>query len=190
MHKTLRVASLTLGSLALAGVCTSANASWTLSNDNGGDGSLSGAYPAFTLTGSNNGDPAADGFDNTTFYTQTFGAAATVTFTWQYASADTGSTAYDPAGWVLDDVETQLSLNGDPGTASSGTWTVSVNAGDTFGFYVFSVDSLYGAGTLAINEDLPPPPPPPPPIPEPRDAVLLMAGLAALFALARQRRDG
>jgi MYXO-CTERM domain-containing protein len=189
MHKTLRAASLTLGTLALAGVCTSANASWTLSNDNGGDGSLLGAYPAFTLTGSNNGDPATDGFDNTTFYTQTFSAATTVTFSWQYASADTGSTAYDPAGWVLNDVETQLSLNGDPGMASSGTWTVSVNAGDTFGFYVFSVDSLFGAGTLAINEDLPPPPPPPP-IPEPQEAVLLMAGLAALFALARQRGDG
>jgi len=187
MRKTFRAASLTLGSLVVAGACTSANAAWTLSNDNGGDGSIAGAYPAFTLTGSNNGDPATDGFDNTTFYTQTFASAAIVTFTWQYASADTGSTAYDPAGWVLDDVETQLSLNGDPGTASSGTWTVSVNAGDTFGFYVFSVDSLYGAGTLAINEALPPPPPP---IPEPRDAALLMAGLAALFALARQRRDG
>ena len=186
MHKTLRAASLTLGSLALAGACTSVHATWALGNDNGGDGSITGAYPAFTLTGSNNGDPATSGFDNTTFYTQTFSAAATVTFTWQYASADTGSTAYDPAGWVLNDVETQLSLNGDPGTASSGTWTVSVNAGDTFGFYVFSVDSLFGAGTLAINEDLPPPPP----IPEPEDAALLMAGLAALFALARQRRDG
>jgi hypothetical protein len=187
MHKTLRAASLTLGSLALAGACTSANAAWILGNDNGGDGRLSGAFPAFTLTGSDNGgDPAAGGFDNTTFYTQTFAAAATLTFSWQYASADTGSTAFDPAGWVLDDVETQLSVNGPAGTPSGGTGTVSVNAGDTFGFYVYSLDSLYGAGMLAINEDLPPPPA----IPEPQDAVLLAAGLVALLALAKRRQDG
>ena len=185
MRKTLRATSLTLGSLALAGACTNANAAWTLGNDSGGDGSISGAYPAFILTGSNDADPSTQGFDNTVFYTQTFTVAATVTFSWQYATAD-ALAEYDTAGWILDGSETELFPNGDIANTGSGSTTVSVGANDTFGFYVHSIDSLGGAAMLAVNEDLPPPPPP---IPEPQDAVMLMAGLAALFALARQRRD-
>ena len=186
MQKTFRAARLALGTFALAGLAANADAAYVFSNDNAGDGSISGSYPAFTITGSDNDS----GWD-TAFYLQTFTASQVVTFTWQYASLDSGGPVYDPAGWFINGTENQLSVNGDPGTTSSGTLTYTVSAGDVFGWYVFSTDSTGGAGMLAVNEDLalPPPPPPPPPIPEPGNAALLMAGLAALFAAARRRRE-
>ena len=182
MQKTLRAATLALGTCALAGFAANASAAYVFQNDASGDGSISGSYPAFTITGSNNGAG-----EDTALYLQSFTASEVVTFTWHYASADTGGTKYDPAGWILNGVETQLSLNGDPGTTSDGTTTVSVHAGDSFGFYVYSQDSQFGAGMLAVGQDLPPPPPPA--IPEPSNAALTMAGLAALFAAVRRRKS-
>ena len=182
MHKTLRATATALGACALAGFTASASAAWVFENDSTGDGSISGSYPAFTITGSDNGSG-----EDTALYQQTFTSSEVISFTWKYASSDTGGPVNDPAGWSLNGTETQLSINGDPGTTSSGTFSWTVQAGDTFAFYVFSVDSLFGAGMLAINEDLPPPPPP---VPEPGSAALMMAGLAALFAAVRRRKSG
>ena len=198
MNKTLRAATLAIGTCALAGFSASASAQWTLTNDSGGDGSVALGGSGFTITGSDNGAP-----DNTTFYTETFASGGSFSFTWQYASLDSSDlSTYDPAGWLVTHngttVETQLSIDAATSSGSSITTTVSYAAGDTLGFYVFTTDSLGGPGLLAINEDLilpspPPPPPPPPPsppaIPEPQNAVLMMAGLAALFAAVRRRKS-
>ena len=182
MQKSLRAATLALGTCALAGFSANASATYVFSNEGPGDASIAGSYPAFTIAGSNNGAG-----EDTAFYVQDFLASEIVTFTWHYASADTSGTNYDPAGWILNGVESQLSVNGGPGTLSDGTTSVTVHAGDTFGFYVYSLDSQYGAGMLAVNQDLPPPPPPPA-IPEPANAALTMAGLAALFVAVRRRK--
>jgi hypothetical protein len=182
MQKTLRAATLALGAFALAGLSAPASAAWTFSNDSGGDGSITGSYPAFTITGSNNGVG-----DNTSFYLQSFTTSAIVTFSWQYASLDTDSTAWDQAGFIDNGDETQLSVNGPAFTPSSGSASVLVEAGHTFGFYVHSTDSLGGPALFAVNQDLVlPPPPPPPAIPEPQAPALLLAGLVALFAAARR----
>lgn len=188
MQKTIRAATLALGACALAGFSANSNASFVFSNDAQGDGSIAitsaGSDPAFTITGSNNGTGG-----DTALYTETVAASQFITFTWQYASADTGGTVYDPAGYILNGVETQLSVNGGPGTGSSGEVdNLLLQQGDVFGFYVYSQDSLYGAGMLAVNEPLPPPPPPPA-IPEPGNTALMMAGLATLFAAARARKN-
>ena len=116
MQKTIRAATLALGTFALAGFCGGAQAQFVLDNDSGGDGSVLGAYPSFTLTGSNNGVG-----DNTTFYVESVAPSQSITFTWYYTSNDTDSTAWDTAGFILDGVETQLSVNGPAHLASNGT---------------------------------------------------------------------
>jgi hypothetical protein len=180
MNKMLRTVALAAGAAAFAGWSSGAHAAYTFYNDDGGNATLSGSYPAFMITGSNDGS----GNDDSAFYVQTYASATTITFTWQYESLDTGGSVYDPAGWILDGVETQLSTDGGPGTNSSGSFSVDVGAGQTFGWYVHSFDSTGGAGVLAVNEDLPPA------VPEPAQAATLLAGVAALLAAAGRRRNG
>ena len=128
MNKTLRRLALALGGAVVAGGSGGAHAAYTFYNDDGANGTLSGDYPVFTITGADDGS----GNDDTAFYVQTYASATRLSFTWQYQSLDAGGSAYDPAGWILDGVETQLSLDGGAGTASSGALTVAIGAGQTF----------------------------------------------------------
>ena len=153
-----------------------AHAGYAFSNDNGGDGTLSGAFPSFTITGSDNGVDA--GFDNVASYVQTFSAAASITFDWRYQTLDEGGGAFDPGGYVLDGVETPLSGFGGPGDGNSGRTTVTVEAGDTFGWYVESLDSEFGAGMLAVDVEA---------VPEPSGAALLIAAIGVIAGLSGRR---
>jgi hypothetical protein len=165
--------------IAVIAFSAGANAAYTFSNDNGGDGALTGAFPSFTITGSNNGVDA--GFANVASYVQTFTDAESVTFDWNYQTFDSGGGAFDPAGYVLNGELTPLSIIGDAGEGNSGRTTVAVNPGDTFGWYVASPDSEFGRGELDVVVQAAV-------VPEPSRAALLLAALGAFAGLARRSR--
>ena len=166
--------------LALAAFSAGANAAFTFSNDNGGDGSLTGAFPSFEIAGSDNGVDA--GFANVASYVQTFESAATVTFDWRYLTLDSGGADFDPAGYLLNGVQTALSLDADSESGASGRVTVAVGRGDAFGWYVASIDSEFGRGELEVTVvDIPA-------LPEPSGAVLVLAGIVGVALAARRRR--
>jgi MYXO-CTERM domain-containing protein len=183
MQKIIRATTLALGTSALLGLSGVAHAAFVFSNDGPGDGSIAGSYPAFTITGANDGAG-----ETTSFYLQTEDHFETIQFNWFYVTADTGGGVFDPAGYILNGVETQLSLDLDPGIGSNGSAQVTLQPGDVFGFYVYTQDAMFGAGVLGINQE-PPAPPPPPAIPEPQNAALVLAGLGALFAAVRRRKS-
>jgi hypothetical protein len=173
MKNVIRAATVTAAVLATLGFSSAANAAWTFSDVNGG-ASISGSYPSFTITGSDN-----DQGPDSARYTQTFASATTLTFSWSYATEDCCGAFWDPAGFILNGVETQLSVNGGVGEGSYGTATVNIAAGDTFGWYVDSPDSIEGSGILSVNVST---------VPEPTNVLLMLAGVGALAAVRRRRQ--
>ncbi len=106
-------------------------------------------------------------------------AASTISFSWAYSTQDSDP-AFDPFGVITDDgsgiLFTQLS-DDFGGTSQSGTRSFVVDAGDLFGFRVWSLDSLYGAATGTITNFE---------VPEPGS--LALVGLGILGAAAARRR--
>lgn len=141
-----------------------------------GNGLVSGDFPAFTLTGTDYGfGGALANFD--TYYTDTFAEAATLTFQWHYSTLDVGEGELDPAGYVLNGIKTLLSGS----SGESGTTTLSLAAGDNFGWYVHSNDGIGGAGSLSVTASIAA-------VPEPSTFAMLLGGLGLLSALARRKR--
>lgn len=174
MSTSFRLVTLVVGVFAAACFSSGAQAAYSFTDVNGG-GSISGAYPAFTITGSDNGNGA-----DSARYTQIFTAAETVSFAWSYATQDCCGGYWDPAGYTLNGSEIQLSTDGVAGQGSSGTFSVAVNAGDTFGWYVDSIDSVAGPAELTVTIAGA--------VPEPASVLLLMAGLATVGFSSRRRR--
>lgn len=164
----------------LFAVCSStAQADWTFLNDNGGDGSLVGAVPSFTLYGSDNGTEL-EPVDSAAIYYQVFDSATTLSFTWTYVSQDCCGSYWDPAGYLLNGNFVQLStdVEGGPGDGNgSGMTTVAIAANDSFGWYVYSPDSLDGRAMLTVTV-----------IPEPSTALMAASGLALLLVRRRHVR--
>ncbi len=179
MNKALRTAACTAASLAALCFSGAASAAWTFT-DSAGGARIDGSYPAFTLTGSDNGQM----LDDLAQYTQAFTSAQDVAFHWRYATEDCCGAYWDPAGYVLDGVLHELSVEGpigEPGAPSAGVATVHVDAGDTFGWYVFSRDSTLGPGILEVSVGV---------VPEPANVALLLAGLGAIGFAAWRRAKG
>ena len=149
----------------------------TLTNSDG-NVNTSLAPTSVTLTGGNNGSF----LPGETLFSITAPTTATLSFNWIYSTLDCCGSVWDPAGYEIDGTKYQLSTNSAvPGLGGSGATTVNLTAGDTFGFYVDTVDNLEGPGILQVSGATSTP------TPEPSTFVLLAVGLLGLVGLFRQR---
>jgi hypothetical protein len=183
-----------LAALASAGEVFNGNftgdfapANWTLSNDNGGDGyQVVNSSTSVSVYGANNGGGgdfiAQEVGSNYTAFTITAPTTGTVDVSWLYNTYDCCGSYWDPAGYTINGAYYQLTVsNENAGVSQMGDVSFWVNQGDTFGFYVYSVDSCCGAGEITIS--------PTAAIPEPSTVGYLLSGLAALwFARRRAKR--
>ena len=99
---------------------------------------------------------------NTATLTAIAAVDQTLTYSWDYFSEDTISSAFDPAGFLLNGAKTQLTdgsgnFCADPNADvclvvfkhQTGEVTFDLTAGESYGFYVFSTDSAEGAGHIS-----------------------------------------
>ena len=166
-----------IAALMVISVAGAANAAtWTLSNTNGGDGFVNAIPGGFDLFGADNNVGATS-----TTYLAVASAATTITYNWTYTTNDCCGSVWDPAGYVINDVLTQLSvdINGRPGNGdASGSISLNVGAGQDYGFYVNSVDSVQGRADIAVTA-----------VPEPASWALMMVGVGALGIALRRSRE-
>jgi hypothetical protein len=162
-----------------------------------------GAVGPAQVDGNGSASPIAGGFqivgpdglpqyspDNTTSVTAIALAPETLTYFWQYISFDAENSSFDPAGFVLNGVNTQLttampSLQIVGGQlvrpVQSGVVTFNLKAGDSYGFYVRSTDSDQGPGTLSFSTNAPA-------VPEPAAWTMLILGFGMVGAGLRRLR--
>ncbi|CAO5042838.1 PEP-CTERM protein-sorting domain-containing protein [Microcystis aeruginosa] len=174
---TVTTVSLTLAAASSSSAATVsgfqtpyAPINWTFTNSNA-DGFVDtgGAPASISLTGGNNGSDSS----GTTDYTTTAAAAGTVTFDWNYSSAD--SPPWDGFGYLLNGSFSFLT-----DSPSNGTSTFNVLAGDSFGFRIATADNLGGRGSVTIS-NFSAPAPVPASVPEPSTvlSLLVLGGLGA-----------
>jgi hypothetical protein len=118
---------------------------FTTISTSGGDGHAT-FPPGFDvdLFGSDNGVG-----QSLTTYTATALSNQTFTVNWLYHTNDVDGPSFDPAGYLLDGVLTQLTNNDGPDD-QSGTFILSVLLGQVYGLYVDSSDSIFGAADIKI----------------------------------------
>jgi hypothetical protein len=179
------VGLLFLGGLASAAIMGFAGpfdpSLWTLTNtDTNGSVVTTGAPGSILLIGGNDDS----GLPGQTLYSITVPAdVVSVSFDWVYTSYDSsGLPFYDPAGYALGLVLNQLSSDFDLTTQAGSAGPVPVTAGDTFGFYVDTLDNVGGFATLGISNFQAE-------VPEPTTCVLVAVPLLLLGLAGRRRRS-
>ena len=162
---------------------------WTQS-PGGGSIDTSGAPASIIEISSDSGTGL--GLPSDTDFTITSLDNGIVTFNWVYNTADQDGSFYDPFGWLLNGVFTQLTID-DLFTTQSGTESFAVNAGDIFGFRITSEDSLLGPATVAISNFSAPETPAVPttpgdvsPVPVPAAVWLFGTGLIGLIGMRKK----
>lgn len=144
---------------------------------NGGNGQfLTGGAPAsVTVVGSDSGTGQG-------IYTLvTWNVTSPVTnlwFNWFYETMDVDGPSLDPAGYYLNGNHIQLSNDSGPNLQSGMVTIASLSPGDTFGFYVYTVDDVLGPARLTVTG-----------VPEPGTFALLGVGGLALL-VRRASRSG
>uniref|UniRef100_UPI003568C07F HYR domain-containing protein n=1 Tax=Mariniphaga sediminis TaxID=1628158 RepID=UPI003568C07F len=114
---------------------------------NGGNGyiDLSGAPTQITLWGSN--DSGASSPD--TEYKITIPTDGTMSFDWDYLTFDVDGPSYDPFGYSINGVFTQLTADNGSDT-QNGSISIPLNQGDVFAFVVQTTDDGMGPGTSTM----------------------------------------
>ena len=148
---------------------------------NGGDGYIAFGTPDgyfYTLYGSNNGVD-----DVVTTYSAVAAADFTQSFIWRYQTFDGDGASYDPAGYFIDTQFFQLSNDAlDFGEFQTGTITITVLAGQTFGAYVGSTDGGFGRGQISFGAGAGGI------VPEPATWAMMIGGIGAAGGALRRRR--
>ena len=124
-----------------------APANWTFANTNAnGSVNTTSAPASIALTGGNNGSGSA-GNSN---YTIVVPASGNISFNWNYSTSDGAN--WDRPRILINGTPTILSgYNTSGATSQSGTMTVPVTAGQTFGFNMNTLDNSFGAATVTIS---------------------------------------
>jgi len=161
--------------LSATALVAPAQAQYTVSNSNGGDGYLTTASSPYTwmLVGANN-----DADSNIVTASAVSGGTQNVTFNYSYQTFDEDGSSYDPAGYFVNSNFFQLTSCCTYAT-QTGTFTLSLNAGDTYGFYVNSTDGCCGPGAISFAQSG---------VPEPASWALMLGGFGAIGGAMRSRR--
>jgi hypothetical protein len=185
-----------------------APANWTLTNQFNaitnplGNTAVPDADPATSilLTAHNtsmldgNGNPTNSGSIQTNLlFTTLAGAAGAVSFHWDYLATDSESLFFR-AGYQLGGQSNLLTLDGtmvigDVGGDAHqfGDFSFNVAAGQSFGFFVDSIDSQNGFFDLTISNFTAPPAAQTSEVPEPGTLALLGLGLVGIAALRKRK---
>ncbi len=156
----------------------------------GGDGSISGQFPSFTLVGNSWGKHEDGEIGTYTTYSTTFSRHGILAFDWLYTSSDVNNgdfedIFFDPAGYSLNGALIWLPYDlineaGEwVGSVTSGSVSLDIKPGDKFSWWVFSTDDCCGPAALDISAQYF--------VPEPGALGLLGLSIAGL-AVARRRR--
>ncbi len=155
-------------------------ANWTQAVTNGGDGSfdLTNAPLNVTLFGSDNGFfigfPPSDTSFSITPTTGWF-----IGFDWQYSTTD--GPLWDPAGYSINGVFTQLSNDAGSQSQSGQVRNLLIVPGDVFAFEQRSLDSAAGRAQMTISSFSAT-------VPEPASFIPVAVGFAAFGVRAFRRR--
>ncbi len=148
---------------------------WMVTTTDDGDGYVdwTGAPASVKLVGADNAVGSS-----LTLFTTVAPFDDFIEFYWFYRTVDVAP-SFDPAGFVINGVYTQLTDDAGP-LVQSGYASISVLAGQQFGFYVHSLDSAFGRAEFTVQgvEGV---------IPEPSTLALVSAGLLALVWRRRRK---